>query len=507
MSEVETYEFQGDFIGGKFLRPETPESNWKVQSPADLADEVIEIQAQNDHVDRACLAARSAFMPWAEMGLEKRIEYMNKLKSVMESHKEDLALCISRETGKPLWEGRTEAGALVAKINITIEHSLKLVEDQKIDNIQAHATGWIRYKPRGVMGVLGPFNFPMHLPNGHIVPALLTGNTIVYKPSDKTPATGQWMAKMYEKAEFPPGVFNLVHGQAETGKRLVESEYVDGILFTGSYEVGLKIKQATLHHHWKILALEMGGKNSTVVWKDADLEKAVYETIVGCFLTAGQRCSCTSKVILHKDIRDEFVENFYETAKKLVVGHWSENPFMGPLIDETSVEKYIRFQEIAKREGAESLMRGKALSLDHEGYYVTPSITLVNDFDEKSVYQNNEIFGPNVGMYEVDDFNKALLINNSSGFGLSMSVFSEDKSLYQKAQLGARVGLLNWNRTTNGASSRLPFGGMGKSGNDRPSAHFAVNYCTVPVASIEHSGAFDPEAVMPGVDFSFKSKS
>ncbi|MEO0335422.1 MAG: succinylglutamate-semialdehyde dehydrogenase [Pseudomonadota bacterium] len=507
MSEVETYEFLGDFIGGKFLRPETPESSWTVKSPGDLEDQVIEIHAQNDHVDRACLAARSAFQPWAELGLEKRIEHVTKLKAVMESHKEDLALAISRETGKPLWEGRTEAGALVAKINITIEHSLQLVADEKIENIQPDATGWIRYKPRGVMAVLGPFNFPMHLPNGHIVPALLTGNTIVYKPSDKTPATGQWMARMYEKAEFPPGVFNLVQGQAETGKRLVESEYIDGVLFTGSYEVGLKIKQATLHHHWKILALEMGGKNSTVVWKDADLEKAVYETIVGSFLTAGQRCSCTSKVILHRDIRDEFIENFYETAKKLVIGHWSENPFMGPLIDEDSVEKYVRFQEIAKREGAESLMRGKALSLDKEGFYVTPSINLVKEFDEKSVYQNNEIFGPNVGIYEVDDFNKAMLINNSSGFGLSMSVFSQDEELYKRAQLGARVGLLNWNRTTNGASSRLPFGGMGKSGNDRPSAHFAVNYCTVPVSSIEHSGSFDPEAVMPGVEYHYRSKS
>jgi len=248
----------------------------------------------------------------------------------------------------------------------------------------------------------------------------------------------------------------------------------------------------------------MGGKNSTVVWKDADLEKAVYETIIGSFLSAGQRCSCTSKVILHKDIKDKFVENFYETAKKLVIGHWSEDPFMGSLIDTDSVEKYIRFQEIAKREGCESLMRGKSLDLDHEGFYVTPSITLVDEFDPKSVYQNNEIFGPNVGIYTVDDFSDAISINNSSGFGLSMSVFTEDESLYKKALLAAKVGLLNWNKTTNGASSRLPFGGMGKSGNDRPSAHYAVNYCTVPVSSIEHSGGFDPESVMPGVDYKYK---
>ncbi|MCB0357069.1 MAG: succinylglutamate-semialdehyde dehydrogenase, partial [Bdellovibrionales bacterium] len=434
----------------------------------------------------------------------QRFELLQKLKQVYTTNAEKLAQIISRETGKPQWEAVSEVNAMIGKIMITIDHSMKLVAENRVENALPGVDGYVRFKPRGVMAVIGPFNFPGHLPNGHIIPALATGNTIVFKPSDKTPAVGQFMAQMIHEAGFPKGVFNLVQGLGETGKRLVTSEHVDAVLFTGSYDVGLKIKQDTLTHHWKLLALEMGGKNSTVVWKDADLKKAVYETILGAFLTAGQRCSCTSKVILHKDIYDKFIENFYQTAKKLTIGHWTQNPFMGPLISKDSVEKYLRFQEIAKREGAECMMRGKNLDLEFEGNYVTPSIYLIPKADQQSVYQNCEIFGPNVGVYKVEDFDEALEINNAGGFGLVMALFSKDRSLFDKALIDARVGLLNWNRTTNGASSRLPFGGMGKSGNDRPSAHFAVNYTTVPVASLEDLTPFDETKILPGIEFKFK---
>lgn len=376
--------------------------------------------------------------------------------------------------------------------------------EERIANALPGVEGVVRHKSRGVMSVIGPFNFPAHLPNGHIIPALLTGNTVVFKPSEQTPFVGQVYAKCFEKAQFPIGVFNLIQGDAETGRKITVHEKVDGILFTGSYEVGQKIKQSTLDHHWKILALEMGGKNTTVVWDDADLNKAIYETLIGSYLTTGQRCSCTSRIILHDKIADEFTDRFYEAAKKLTIGHWSENPFMGPLINQGAVEKYLRFQEIANRENCESLMRGKSLELPKKGYYVTPSIHLVKKFDPNSVYQKSEIFGPNVAIYRTSDFDQALTITNSTGYGLVMALFSKNQELYNKSLLEARVGLLNFNRTTNGASSRLPFGGMGKSGNDRPSAHFAVQYCTVPVASLEDPTPFDSTKMFPGITYETK---
>lgn len=499
-----TYAYLGDYINGEFVKCENSDGSWENSSPADHSEQVYAGEFCVAHVDQAVESAQKAYLPWARLSLQERKGYLLRLAEVYTDYKPKLAEVISRETGKPLWESTSEAQAMIGKINITLEHSLKLVSESRIENALPSVDGVIHYKPRGVMSVIGPFNFPGHLPNGHIIPALVTGNTVIFKPSEKTPATGQLMAEIFHKAGFPKGVFNLVQGLGETGKRLVAHEGVDGVLFTGSYDVGLKIKQTTVPHYWKILALEMGGKNSTIVWDDADLEKAVYETVIGAYLSTGQRCSCTSKVILHKDISDKFIKNFHETAKKLKIGYWKENPFMGPLINDDSVEKYVRFQQIAEREGSEILMRGKVLELNHQGNYVTPSINLVEKHDPKSVYQRSEIFGPNVAVYVVEDIDQALEIANASGFGLAAAIFTKNDALYKKVVLEAKVGLVNWNRTTNGASSRMPFGGMGKSGNDRPSAHFAVNYCTVPVSSLEDATKFDASKVFQGMEYEFK---
>lgn len=493
--------FLGDYIQGQFLRTERPDGQFKDISPADLNDVVMNIEYCWEHVDRAVESARKAYLPWARLSQDERRNYLLRLKEMFDTHAEKMAEAISRDTGKPLWEGLTEAKALSNKIDITLNFSSKLVAQENIPNALPGVEGVIRHKSRGVMAVVGPFNFPAHLPNGHIIPALYMGNTVVFKPSEQTPYVGQLMAELIHKAQFPEGVFNMVQGDGETGRRLVAHEHVDGILFTGSYEVGLKIKQETMTHYWKILALEMGGKNTTLVWEDADIDKAIYESLVGVYMTTGQRCSCTSRILVHEKLADEFTERFYQSAKRLTIGHWSENPFMGPLINQGAVDKYLRFQEIAARENCESMMRGKVMDLKHKGFYVTPSIHLVDKFDPKSVYQKSEIFGPNVAIYKVNDFDHSLDIINSTGYGLVMALFSKNKALYEKALLEARVGLLNFNRTTNGASSKLPFGGMGKSGNDRPSAHFALQYCSVPVASLEDPTAFDPDKLLPGVTF------
>ena len=496
---MQTLLIQGDFIHGAFVQPKNPDGRWKVHSPADLEDEVINPEFSYKHIDQACESAAEAYKFWRVR--PDRNKYILRLKKIYETHKGELAEIISRETGKPIWESLTEVAAMASKIDITLNHSMGLLKEERVENALPHVDGFIRHKSRGVMAVIGPFNFPGHLPNGHFIPALVTGNTVVFKPSDRTPGVGQFIAQMFEKAEFPPGVFNLVQGEAEMGRRLVGHEKVDGVLFTGSYDVGLKIKEETLNHHWKILALEMGGKNSAVVWKDADLNKAVYENILGGYLTAGQRCSCTSKIILHRSIKNQFIDKFHETAKKIKVGHWSGKNFMGPLISEYAKEKYLRFQDIAGREGAELLMRGKALEMEPRGHYVTPSITMVSHHNPKSIYQKSEIFGPNVGVYEIDELEEAIEINNSSGFGLAMSVFSKDRTIFDQSLMAAKVGILNWNRTTNGASSRLPFGGLGKSGNDRPSAHYAVQYCTSPVASLEDRTDFGQTQQLPGIEY------
>lgn len=491
--------YLGDYINGKFLKVESADGEFKDISPSDLNETIMVVPFNHEHIDHAVQAAHKAYKAWKHTPYDERKSYLLRLKELFVTHETEMAKAIAKDTGKPLWDATTEAKALINKIDITVNFSSKLIADEIISGALPNIDGVIRHKSRGVMAVLGPFNFPAHLPNGHIIPALLSGNTIVFKPSEQTPHVGQLYTELVHKAQLPEGVFNLVQGDGESGRRLVSHELVDGILFTGSYEVGLKIKQETLTHYWKILALEMGGKNATVIWQDADIDKAIYETLIGAYMSTGQRCSGTSRVFVHQSLAEQFTERFYQSAKKLTIGHWSENPFMGPLINASAVEKYIRFQEIANRENCESMMRGKVLDLKFKGHYVTPSIHLVKKFDTKSIYQKSEIFGPNVAIYTVNDFDQTIDMVNSTGYGLVMSLFSKNKALYEKALIDTKVGLLNWNRTTNGASSKLPFGGLGKSGNDRPSAHYAIQYCTTPIASLEDFTSYDESKNLPGV--------
>jgi len=497
--KAEKISFLGNYIYGQFKIADKSDGRFKDISPSDLSDEVMEVSYSHDDVDLAIGAAKKAYVQWSRLQLQERKVYLLKLKDIFEKRKNEIAQAISRDTGKPTWEALTEASALINKIDITLEFSSRLIAEFKVENALPQVDGFVRYKPRGVMSVIGPFNFPAHLPNGHIIPALLVGNTIVYKPSEQTPFVGQIYSQCFHEAGFPLGVYNMVHGDGETGRKIVVHEHIDGVLFTGSYEVGLKIKQETLNHYWKILALEMGGKNTTVVWEDADLDKAIYESLIGSYLSCGQRCSGTSRIIVHSKLFSEFAERFYQAAKKITIGHWTENVFMGPLINGSAIEKYVRFQEIANREGHECMMRGKPLDLKHKGHYVTPSIHIVKNYDPKSVYQKSEIFGPNVSLLMQDNFDEILQAINSTGYGLAMALFSKDRKIYEQALLEAKVGILNWNRTTNGASSKLPFGGMGKSGNDRPSADFAIQYCAVPVATLEDRTTFDKNKILPGI--------
>lgn len=496
--------FLGDFINGKFVFPKKQSGNFDKVDPGDLKQTLLQVSFSFDHVTQACEAAHKAFRPWADLPTEKRIGYLKRLKEIYIEHLDLLAETISLDVGKPLWEAKTEAQAMVGKIDLTINESLKLIESKKFEKASGNADGYLRFKPRGVLAVLGPFNFPGHLPNGQIMPALLSGNTVVFKPSELTATVGQVMAQLFEKADFPPGVFNVIHGGGESGKRLVMNNLVEGVLFTGSYETGFKIKQDILPHFWKICALEMGGKNSAVVWKDADLKKAVYECAVGAFITTGQRCSSTSRVIVHKSVADQFVSNLHQLAKSFTIGYGLDNPFMGPLINGSAVDRYVRFQGIATREGCESIMRGKVLEQERDGHYVTPSICMVKKPDASSVYQKTELFGPNVAIYVVDDFGSAMDIVNASSYGLVMSVFSKDKQIYEDAFRLSRVGLVNWNRSTVGASGKLPFGGMGKSGNNEPAGNFAIYTCNYPVASLEDESEFDPSKTLPGLNYEFK---
>lgn len=498
-------EIKGNYINGKFVDVRDKIGEIVSKSPADTTDVLGSFAYSYRDVEAATQSARDAFKTWKKTKLSDRAALLQKYKEALKKMEGRLAEVIAREVGKPLWESKQEVATMINKVDVSLIDGMKPVTDYEIPGILDNTFGACRYRPHGVFVVIGPFNFPGHLANGHIVPALATGNTVIFKPSEKSPAVGQLMAEAFHEAGFPAGVFNLVQGEREVGRRLAVSEDVDGVLFTGSYEVGLKIKQDTLQQHWKLVALEMGGKNSAIVMDDADLDWAVYETLTGAFITTGQRCSATSRVIVHKSILDRFVQKFHEKAKAFSIGHPLDNPFMGSLIDGASVEKYLKFLGIASREGCDIIMRGKQFDAGYNGHYVTPSICVVRNNSlasvRKSVYQQTEIFGPNVMIYSYDDDQQAIELANATQYGLAFSVFTKNKSRYENVSFDLEAGLINWNRATVGASSRLPFGGLKRSGNHFPTAVTASTYCTYPVASLEVAEPKPITNSLPGLNW------
>lgn len=477
------------YIRGDFQEAKSIDSEWTLASPADLNDELGVVQCDYAMISEAVAASCEAFHLWKKTPLSYRIDLLKKFQNEVKAREVDFIRALGREVGKPEWEAKTEFAAVLGKIDITINESLKLTDDFQRQSIMDATDGWCRYRPHGVMVVVGPFNFPAHLPNGHWVPALLTGNTVIFKPSEKTPLIAQILAECFHGAGFPVGVFQMILGDREASRRLCVHPDVDGILFTGSYEVGLRIKQDTLLQHWKILALEMGGKNASIVWSDADLEAAANEVVFSAFVTAGQRCSSTSRLIVHHSIFESFLKLIMKKAQALAISHPSDKPFCGPLIDDASVDRYLKVTGAAVKEGYEPLIAAQALKTPWRGYYVQPSIFKAPDhsvvFAERSYYQQTEMFAPNLCVLETHEEAHAVALANATQYGLIASVYTRSRDRYLAMAEDLDVGAVNWNRSTAGASSRLPFGGTKKSGNHFPTALPATLYCAYPQSALE----------------------
>jgi len=466
-------------------------------SPFDSVDEIGRFAvAGAAEVDAAVQAARAAFPAWRDRGLEERAAILRRFRDLTVDRTEELAELISREMGKAIWDARGEAKLVPAKVDVTLGDGLRYAETMEVA-AGARAT----FHPRGVLAVLGPFNFPAHLPNGHIVPALACGNTIVFKPSDITPAVGEWLVAAYREAGVPEGVLSVVHGAAETGRAVAIHPEVDGVLFTGSSAAGRALTEATLDQPGKLLALEMGGKNAIVVWDDADLDVGVFESALSIAATTGQRCSCASRLFVHERVIDEYSERLAATLAGLAIGKpLDADIFMGPLASDAAHAKVAAMRAIAD----EDISAGRAeriLSIDPErpAPFVGPGLVRYRGCEQTSRYQREEIFGPEAAIYPVTDIDEAIAAVNDSEYGLVASVMTRDRNRYEHCVGRIETGLLNWNKGTIGASGKLPFGGRGKSGNDRPAGITATLYCTVAQAHLESDAPFDESAMPPGM--------
>lgn len=434
--------------------------------------------AGGDDVRAAFQAARRALPGWARTPFEERRAVLERYAGLLTERKDAFAALIARETGKPLWESESEAGALIAKVKISVDALLERAGERA--QTTAFGAARLAHKPIGVMFVLGPYNFPAHLPNGHIVPALLAGNTVVFKPSEQTPAVGALMVQALADAGVPAGVVNLVQGAHETGAAAFADRDLDGVLFTGSWATGSFIHKTFAGRTGVQLALEMGGNNPLVIWDAADADAAARVAILSAYISAGQRCSCARRLIVPAGAAgDAVIERLIELAGRLTIGRWDAQPqpFMGCLISPQAADGVLAAQDDLIAAGARALLKARR----HEagGAFLTPGLVDVTGVDTP----DEEVFGPLLQVRRAPDFDAAIALANATAYGLSAALVSDDPDLWARFWSQARAGIVNWNRPTAGAASNMPFGGPGKSGNLRPSAYYAADYCAYPVAS------------------------
>ncbi|MFS2136834.1 succinylglutamate-semialdehyde dehydrogenase [Duganella sp. Dugasp56] len=448
-------------------------------------------------VAQACAAARGAFEAWALTPLAERIAVCTRFRDLLKQDAEELALLISEEVGKPLWEARTEATTMANKIDISVQaYGARTGETQ---SKVADGEAVLRHRPHGVFGVFGPYNFPGHLPNGHIVPALIAGNTVVFKPSEFAPRTAVKTVQLWEKAGLPKGVINLVNGGRDAGVALGRNELLDGVLFTGSCQTGTALHKQFGGQPGKMLALEMGGNNPLVVWDVKDIDAAVFMAISSAFISAGQRCTCARRLIVKQGAEgDAIVARLVDVASRLTVGASNAEPapFMGPVVSSAVAKRLVQAQADMVAKGGKSLLQMR--QLDENTGFVTAGIVDVTDAQG---IPDEEWFGPLLQVIRVADFDSAIKAANATEFGLASALISNDENLWKIFQVRARSGIVNWNRPTTGAASSAPFGGVGKSGNHRPSAYYAADYCAYPVASIENNVLEMPAKLSPGMNF------
>ncbi len=448
-------------------------------------------------VDAACNAARAAFGAWAGKPVDERIAVCMRFRDLLKTHAEELANRISLEVGKPLWESRMEVASMAAKVDISVQAYHARTGESK--STVADGEALLRHRPHGVFAVLGPYNFPGHLPNGHIVPALIAGNTVVFKPSEHAPQTAILKVELWERAGLPKGVLNMVNGARDTGATLAAHPELDGILFTGSYRAGVQLHRQFAGRPDKMLALEMGGNNPLVAWDIGNIDAAVHHIIFSAFVSAGQRCTCARRLIVDDGPRGQaLLARLVEVSGRIAVGRFDSTPapFMGPVISAQAADMLLQAQADLLARGGRALLEMRRL--ESGTGFVSPGIVDVTDALD---VPDEEWFGPLLQVTSVSGFDQAIRAANASSYGLVAGLLSDDEQLWRRFLIHARAGVVNWNRPTTGAASSAPFGGIGRSGNHRPSAYYAADYCAYPVASIQSGVLEMPKHLSPGLAF------
>lgn len=476
------------FIGGEWCKGSG--KNFSSFNPA-TGDEIWNGTVSDaSDVDNAVQAARATFATWSLTKLEDRLAIVRRFGEIVADKKEELAALIALETGKVVWDAQGEAGACAAKVEISIKSYAERTGNR--ETVNGAMRSRLTHRAHGVMAIFGPYNFPGHLPNGHIVPALIAGNTIVFKPSELTPAVAEKMVSFWHEAGLPAGVINLVQGGKDTGIALAGNEDIDGLLFTGSATTGRALARQLSARPEVISALEMGGNNALIVDEVEDLKAAAVMTINSAFISSGQRCTCARRLIVPKGQKgDAFIEILLQAMKGITIGT-DENAYMGPVISAAAAGTVLKAQTDMLKEGGKALMLCE--HLPQGAAWLSPGLIDVTDIADRV---DEEVFGPLLQLIRVEDLKEAVVVASDTRYGLAAGLLSDSQEAYDYFYPRIRAGIVNWNQQLTGAASTAPFGGPGWSGNHRPSAYYAADYCAWPVASIENANNKVELAAMP----------
>ncbi|MDM7922127.1 MAG: aldehyde dehydrogenase family protein [Pyrinomonadaceae bacterium] len=483
-------EIYRSFINGEWIESQSGKTVPNI-NPAVVNDTVGTVQiASRDEARRAVEAAYNAFREWKRTPAPARGRIIARAARLMEERKEELARAITREEGKTLPESRGELSRAINVVEFCAGESRRLVGETIPSELPANFAYTVK-EPHGVVACITPWNFPVAIPAWKIAPALVAGNTVVFKPATLTPMTAVLLTKVFNEAGLPPGVLNLVLGSgSEAGDEILNHPAVKAVSFTGSTETGLKIYAQVAPRGVKVQA-EMGGKNPVVVLEDCDMQLAVESTAQGAFGSTGQRCTATSRAIVVDSVADQFVEKIVERAKSFRLGPGDDaETHIGPSVDEGQFKTVLKYIDIGREDGAELLCGGKRAEGDglENGWFVEPTV-----FDRVTTdmrIAQEEIFGPVLSVIRVKDFEEAMTIANDSEYGLSSSIFTNDANTIYRFVDEIETGITHVNSPTTGGEAHIPFGGVKNTGlGAREQGSTALDFYTeLKVVYVDYTG-------------------
>jgi succinylglutamic semialdehyde dehydrogenase len=454
----EPIEARGRLSGGRFHLPAQAAGELTSRSPANPDDVIGAFPYAPDDVPEAVVAAVRAAREWGGRPLIDRLGGLLQLRPHLIRRGPDLVATLCRETGRPQWECQREVQGLLHRLEQTVQTAPQQLDDRTYGELPARVLS----RPLGVVAVIGPAMLPLATSHTHLLAALAAGNSVVWKPSPLCPASAQLYAEILYEADLPPGVINVIYGDDDTGRALAAHPQVDGVVFTGTAAHGHELRTRLAGRYDLRLLLHLSAKNAAVVLEDADVPLAAYEIVVSAFLSAGQRCTALSRALVHRAVLDEFLTAATAIAQSLRIGPPEEPAFMGPMLDQARMERFLKLREAAREQGAEPVL--PAEPVERPGWFVAPSIHLIAERRRDAPYQQEELFGPDLAVYPVRDIDDALPLCDETEYGLCAALFSRTPMRWKRFAEEIRAGALFWNRGTHAPSGLMPFGGEKRSG-------------------------------------------